>query len=82
MLNFGALYLAKELIKLSTYRSTLLQRKLDRKSTGGKRHVESTSRVKSIFLANMSHELRIPLNTPIGFSYMLLANVFSKLNEE
>lgn len=82
MLNFGALYLVKELIKLGTYRSTILQRKLDGESIKERWHVGSSSIIKSISLANMSQEHRASLNTSIGFSYMVQTNVFSELNEE
>jgi len=37
---------------------------------------------KSRFLANMSHELRTPLNAVIGFSELLLDEVFGPLNEK
>ncbi|MBZ0155495.1 MAG: GAF domain-containing protein [Alphaproteobacteria bacterium] len=41
---------------------------------------ESASKAKSDFLANMSHELRTPLNAVIGFSEMLLDQLFGTLN--
>ncbi|MCD4800269.1 MAG: hypothetical protein K8R01_01595 [Methanococcoides sp.] len=82
MLNFGALYLVKELIKLGTYRSTILQRKLDGEKFKERLHVGSSSIIKSISLANMSQEHRESLNTSIGFPYMDQTNVFSELNEE
>ncbi len=82
MLNFGALYLVKELIKLGTYRSTILQRKLDGESIKERSHIGSSSIIKSISLANMSQEHRASLNTSIGFPYMVQTNVFSELNEE
>jgi signal transduction histidine kinase len=39
------------------------------------------SRIKSQFLANMSHELRTPLNAIIGFTDMMLAQIFGPIPE-
>ncbi len=44
-----------------------------------KAEAESASRAKSEFLANMSHELRTPLNAIIGFSDMMIGEVFGAL---
>ena len=44
------------------------------------RQLEAASRHKSEFLANMSHELRTPLNAVIGFSEVLLQQMFGPLN--
>jgi signal transduction histidine kinase len=41
---------------------------------------EKTNRAKSDFLANMSHELRTPLNSVIGFSEVLLDQLFGAIN--
>ena len=46
------------------------------------RKLESASRAKSDFLANMSHELRTPLNAIIGFSEVLLEQMFGPLNDK
>jgi signal transduction histidine kinase/DNA-binding response OmpR family regulator len=43
--------------------------------------VEIASRHKSEFLASMSHELRTPLNAVIGFSEVLLEQMFGDLND-
>lgn len=43
---------------------------------------EAASRSKSEFLANMSHELRTPLTSILGFSSVLIKQVFGPLNEK
>ena len=54
-----------------------LFRELEEKS----RELEVAGRHKSEFLASMSHELRTPLNAVIGFSDVLLEQMFGELNE-
>ena len=44
-----------------------------------KEMAESASRTKSAFLATMSHELRTPLNAIIGFSELMLHQVFGPM---
>ena len=44
--------------------------------------LEQASRAKSDFLSNMSHELRTPLNSILGFSGVLLEQMFGDLNEK
>ena len=43
---------------------------------------DHANRAKSAFLANMSHELRTPLNAIIGFSEILTAQLFGKMQND
>ncbi|WP_421695780.1 ATP-binding protein [Aestuariivirga sp.] len=47
-----------------------------------KTRAEAANRSKSEFLANMSHELRTPLNAIIGFSEVMLAQMFGPMGSE
>ncbi|MCB9449973.1 MAG: GAF domain-containing protein [Anaerolineaceae bacterium] len=42
----------------------------------------ASNQLKNEFLANMSHELRTPLNAIIGYSEMLMSEVYGPLNEK
>ncbi len=46
------------------------------------RQLEIASKHKSQFLANMSHELRTPMNAILGYTELLLDNVYGPVSDE
>lgn len=62
----------KQLERLAQDRSEALERE--------KLLSEAANQAKSGFLANMSHELRTPLTSILGFSHVLLEQIFGPLN--
>ena len=58
----------------------ILNARLFRDLERSKAELEVASRHKSEFLASMSHELRTPLNAVIGFSEVLLDQLFGEVN--
>ena len=46
------------------------------------RQLEIESRHKSQFLANMSHELRTPLNAILGYTQLILNNIYGETAEQ
>lgn len=58
------------------------RKKIERNLILAKENALMASKAKSDFLANMSHELRTPLNAIIGFSEMMMNNVYGPLGSE
>ena len=46
------------------------------------RQLEVASKHKSLFLANMSHELRTPLNAILGYTELILDNIYGEAPEK
>lgn len=57
------------------------RKRVERELRAAKEEAEVASRTKSEFLAMVSHELRTPLNAVIGFSEMLISEVYGPLGD-
>ncbi len=59
-----------------------LRKRMEESLRTAKERADAASRAKTVFLANMSHELRTPLNAIMGFSEMVVNEVFGPLQNE
>jgi PAS domain S-box-containing protein len=66
---------------LFTYTDITDRKRVEVDLRRAKDEAELASRSKTEFLANMSHELRTPLNAIIGFSDILIGQIFGPLND-
>ncbi len=66
---------------LVTYTDTTESRRVEADLRRARDEAELASRSKTEFLANMSHELRTPLNAVIGFSDVLIGEIFGPLGD-
>jgi len=66
---------------LITYTDTTERKRVEADLRRARDEAELASRSKTEFLANMSHELRTPLNAVIGFSDVLIGEIFGPLGD-
>jgi signal transduction histidine kinase len=67
---------------LSMYSDITDLKNSEKKLIEARHQAESANQAKSEFLANMSHELRTPLNAVIGFSEVIVNQIFGPLRND
>lgn len=67
--------------QITTIIDITFRKRMEKSLREAKELAESSNRAKSSFLANMSHELRTPLNAIIGFSEMLISQIYGPMGD-
>jgi two-component system cell cycle sensor histidine kinase PleC len=69
----------KRRYQVTTVMDITLRKQMEESLRYAKDQADTANRAKSAFLANMSHELRTPMNAIIGFSEMMMNEIFGPL---